>query len=111
MSLDLATLKVGDRVVPTDPCDGDSALVVTAIGRTQFLAVTADMNENSEDAHALRYWSLVPPPPLIDPEEVWVEIRAANGHLYLVKAQDYPDSYLGRQTGRRFRMTAYEVVE
>lgn len=112
MSLDLSTLNGGDQIQS----------ISGAVAAVRFIAVSAsyvvvEPVANAGDrpfcvtAEHFHAWSVVPPPPLIDPEQVWVEIRAGNGQLYLVKAEDRPDSYLGRQTCRRFRFPTYVVVE
>lgn len=67
MSLDLSTLKVGDRVeVPglhnTDPMD------VVFVGEHLAVGRRYDGTECLLDLGAR---SLVPPPPLIDPDQVW----------------------------------------
>lgn len=104
MSLDLTSLKVGDRVeVPglhnTDPMDVVFVGTYMAVGRR---------DDGTECLLNLGARSLVPPPPLIDPEQVWW--TSGGGGRTIFKCAS---GALGPDCGpyRHFRITATERVE
>lgn len=104
MDLNLSDLVPGETMV-VNVHDGSKALV-TSVGRGCFLGVYG--GEGPEFLGTPKHW-MISTPPLIDPAQVWDEIRTTAGEPYLVTSA--PRTWLGTSTGRRFRITEYEVVE
>jgi hypothetical protein len=98
MRVDPATLKPGDRI-RTQTGDRASEATVLAVDGGDIFA-----RNNFGFAFVTdgRFWVLVPPPPLIDPERVWC--------LGPLSETIFPENSV--YTGwPRFRITQTEVVE
>jgi hypothetical protein len=101
MNVDPTSLKPGDRI-RTQTGDRASEATVLAVDGGDIFARN---NFGCAFVTDGQYWELVPPPPLIDPEQVWC--------MYSPSETIYPDlpSYGHSVRWPRFRITQIEVVE
>jgi hypothetical protein len=97
VSVDPATLKPGDRIRSGYGCGGEGTVLAVDGG---------DIFARGSSGYAFitdgQYWELVPPPPPIDPEQVWC--ISSEGSVY----RDFPTA---PATWQRFRITQIEMVE
>lgn len=111
--LDLSTLKVGDRVQQIGPA---RPYEVLGVGKDWIVVLNDNLrpprptlvrHEAPDHWWRLDNWEVAPPPPPIDPEQVWY---LAAGHIYRCAGSPWCDQGRRRPATPHFRITATEPV-